>query len=67
MIGYLQEIVEAFPFDLLSKALTSAGCHLFDKDKYGILLDNEKSKIFHQVVAKVLWAAMRVRPDLLAT
>jgi uncharacterized protein YegL len=47
--------------------VTPAGPHLFDKDKDGILLDNEKSKIFHQVVAKVLWAAVRVQPDLLTT
>jgi hypothetical protein len=53
MIGYLQEIVEEFPFDLLNKAVTPAGPHLFDKDEDGILLDNEKSKIFHQVCAAV--------------
>jgi hypothetical protein len=65
IIGYLQEIVEEYPFDLSNKAVTPAGPHLFDKDEDSILLNNEKSKIFNQVVAKVLWAAMRVRPDLL--
>jgi hypothetical protein len=67
MIEYLQEIVEEFPFDLLNKAVTPTGPYLFDKDEDSILLNNEKSKIFHQMVAKVLWAAMRVRPDLLTT
>jgi hypothetical protein len=52
MIGYLQEILEEFPFDLLNKAVTPASPHLFDKDEDSILLNNEKIKIFHQVVAK---------------
>jgi hypothetical protein len=65
MVGYLHEIVEEFPYEIAGKVATPAAPHLFDKDENGIPLSADDSKIFHQVVAKVLWAATRVRPDLL--
>jgi hypothetical protein len=67
MIGYLQEIIEEFPYEIVGKVSTPAAPHLFDKDENGTRLNADESKIFHQVVAKVLWAATRVRPDLLTT
>jgi len=66
-IGYLHEIVDEFPYGVPAKASTPAAPYLFDKDDNGNLLGAEESKIFHQTVAKTLWAATRVRPDLLTT
>jgi hypothetical protein len=40
---------------------------LFNKDDNTVALNPDGTKIFHQIVAKVLWAATRVRPDLLTT
>jgi hypothetical protein len=65
MVGYLHEIVEEFPYEIGGKATTPASPHLFDKDDDAVALTSDDAKIFHQVVAKVLWAATRVRPDLL--
>jgi hypothetical protein len=66
MLGYLQEIIDEFPFEITSKTVsTPAAPYLFDKDKNAKLLNPAYIKIFHHVVAKVLWAAIRVRPDLL--
>jgi hypothetical protein len=68
MTGYLHEIIDEFPFEIMGKVVsTPAAPHLFDKDKDAIPLDTNKARIFHQVVAKTLWAAIRVRPDLLTT
>jgi hypothetical protein len=68
MTGYRHDIVDVFPFEIMGKAAsTPATPHLFDKDKNAIPLDASKTKIFHQIVAKILWAAIRVCPDLLAT
>jgi hypothetical protein len=36
-------------------------------DTDGTPLNSDDTKIFHQVVAKVLWAATRLRPDVLTT
>jgi hypothetical protein len=57
--GYLHEIVDGFPFEIMGKtASRPAAPHLFDKDKNAIPLDASKMKIFHQIVAKILWAAI---------
>jgi hypothetical protein len=65
LVGYLHEIVEEFPHEIGGKATTPADLHLFDKDDDAVALISNDAKIFHQVVAKVLWAATRVCPDLL--
>ena len=65
MVGYLHEIVEEFPYEIVGKVTTPAAPHLFDKDKNAVALNSNNAKVFHQIVAKVLWASIRVRPDLL--
>jgi hypothetical protein len=68
MVGYLHEIINEFPFEIMGKIVsTPAAPHLFDKDRGAPPLNPTKAKQFYQVVAKVLWAAIRVRPDLLTT
>ena len=65
MVGYLHEIVDKFPFEIMGKIVaTPAAPHPFDKDKDATLLDPTKAQI---LVAKVLWDATRAPPDLLTT
>ena len=65
MVPYLQEILDEFPDDWGKPVSTPAANHLFDEQEDSVLLDEEKSKTYHHVVAKMLWAALRARPDLL--
>jgi hypothetical protein len=59
MTGYLHKIVDEFQFEIMGKtASTPAAPHLFDKDKNTIPLDASKTKIFHQIVAKILWSTI---------
>jgi hypothetical protein len=68
MTGYLYKIVDEFAFEIMGKTVsTPAAPHLFDKDKNATPLDVSKTKIFHQIDAKILWAAIQVCPDLLTT
>ena len=65
MVGYLHEIVDKFPFENMGKIVTTpAAPHPFDKDKDTTLLDPTKAQI---LLDKVLWAAIRTRPDYLTT
>jgi len=65
MVPYLQEIIEEFPEDLGKAAATPAASYLFDESENPVLLSEERARVFHHTVAKILWAAMRARPDLL--
>jgi hypothetical protein len=65
MIPYLQEIIDEFPDDLGKEVSTPAASHLFDESDNPVLLGADAAKVFHHTVAKVLWAALRARPDLL--
>jgi hypothetical protein len=65
IVGYLHEIIDEFPFEFMGGKVSTPAPHLFEKDKDATPLDTTKAKAFHQVVAKVLWAATHVRPDLL--
>jgi hypothetical protein len=57
MVGYLREIVEEFPYNIVGKVTTPAAPHLFDKEDNAVALASDDTKIFHQTMAKVLWAA----------
>jgi hypothetical protein len=55
MIPYLQEIMDEFLDPLVSKVNTPAALHSFEENENAALLDDEKKRIFHHTVAKVLW------------
>jgi Endomembrane protein 70 len=61
MVGYLHEIVEEFSYEIAGKVAAPVAPHLFDKDESGTPLSIDHSKIFHQVVAKVLKSYSRFR------
>jgi hypothetical protein len=65
MVPYLQELVDEFPNKISSPASTPAAVHLFEEAVNPVLLDREKAKVFHHIVAKTIWAALRAHPDLL--
>jgi hypothetical protein len=65
MIPYLQEITDEFPEEYPKGAKTPAAAHLFTESDDPILLAEPKAKVYHHTVAKILWAGLRARPDLL--
>jgi hypothetical protein len=64
MIPYFQEIVDEFPEILDNPESTPAGIRLFDESYNPILSDEEATKMFRHVVAKILWGEIHARPDL---
>ena len=66
MIPYMQEIVDEYPEDLGNRsAKTPAAACLFDINPEPTYLPKEKADQFHHIVAKLLWASLRARPDIL--
>ena len=65
MIDYLENMLEDLPADMRGVATTPAANHLFDVNtKNPIYLDEEKSGLFHHVVANTLFLCKRARPDV---
>ena len=65
MLNYLKEIIDDFPGELMASANTPANSNLFEDGNESPLLCEKEAKLFHHIVAKVLWASIRARPDLL--
>jgi hypothetical protein len=65
MPNYEEEILAECPEELLGRGVTTpASLHLFDTDDEAPKLSEEKSEIFHHLVAKLLYMCKRTRPDL---
>ena len=67
MIDYLKECIIALGEDCSAAANTPAGSRIFDSDPDGTLLNENKRKTLHSIVAKLLFVAMRSRPDIQVT
>ena len=65
MDGYVKEILSGY--DVKGYAVTPATNDLFDINKFNSLLNQQDKDIFHSRVAKLLYLAKRVRPDLLVS
>ena len=66
MIPYMKEIVDDYPDDLSGRTeKTPAATRLFDVNPEPVYLPKVKADIFHRTVAKLLWASLRARPDIL--
>ena len=65
MFDYLEDMIVKCP-DNLKKATSffPANDNLFKLDKNSPWLDNEKSDLFHQITARLLFAAKQARPDI---
>jgi hypothetical protein len=64
MKDYIQECIDEFPEDTSSPVTTPASNRLFDVNDNATPLDESRSALFHQNVAKLLWVTKRVRPDI---
>ena len=64
MVDYIKSIIADMPKDMEGKAKTPAGCHLFKVNDNPVLLDKEKSVIFHRMVMQLLYLCQRGRPDV---
>ena len=60
----LLEAIEAFGENIDEKVTTPASSHLFMVKKQARKLDEEKSKKFHSLVAKLLYIMIRARTYL---
>lgn len=65
MPGYINDVIEYSEVTGLSR--TPAGENLFDVDPISPLLDVDNANRFHTLVAKLMYLAKRVRPDLLCS
>ena len=66
MLPYMQEIISEYTkYSNDSKtAVTPVADHLFKIDKDAMKLDKEMGKVFHNFVAKCLFATKKARPDI---
>jgi len=67
MQPYLQEALEAFPEETTKKVSTPAADHLYTVNPKAKKLPEPLRETFHHIVAKLLFAATRGRPDLQPT
>ena len=67
MKSYLIECIEAFGEGINSVAKTPAQKSLLDVDDMSPRLDQEKSDLYHHIVAKLLHVSKRARLDILPT
>ena len=65
MSGYEEDVSRHF--EVKGAAATPATNTLFEVDEGANALDGNRSMIFHSKVAKLLYLALRVRPDILTT
>jgi hypothetical protein len=64
MKDYIVGMLNELPNDMSGEAFTAAPDHLFDVNSDNpIILDTEKSVMFHHNVAKLLFLCKRARPD----
>ena len=65
MKSYLIEAIEECGMSIKRQASTPATRSLFDVDTVSEPLDTDKAERFHRIVAKLLYVAIRGRPDIL--
>ena len=64
MKHYLEEAIEAFPDHLTDDVHTPAASHIFNVNHKSEKLPEEKRQILHSIVAKLLYVAIKGRPDI---
>ena len=67
MQDYLKECVQEFPEDIDKSVTTPAALHLFEVNNETKKLCDKDMEIFHKIVAKLLFACKRARPDIQTT
>ena len=64
MTEYLSKVIADFPEEIIGKAATPAGDHLFKVRDEGRRLNDEQADAFHHTVYQLLFAANRARRDI---
>jgi hypothetical protein len=64
MYDYIGECIDDFPDNITKISSTPAAAHLFEVNDECQKLNDEQSEIFHKIVAKLLFACKRARPDI---
>ena len=65
MFNYLKDIIVECPDDLKkATSIFPANNNLFKLNKDSPRFDNKTSNLFHQITARLLFAAKRARPDI---
>ena len=64
MHDYLKECIAEFPEDVSKSTTSPASSHLFEVNDESKALDPSKMETFHKIVAKLLFACKRARPDI---
>jgi hypothetical protein len=65
MSGYIKELLKDLNED--REVSTPYGNYLFEIDANSDLLSSEEKENFHSTVARIMYLAKRVRPDILTT
>ena len=65
MKNYLKEAIQESGLNISKAVATPANRELFEVDEAAPRLPNTESEAFHRVTAKLLYVALRARPDLL--
>ena len=60
----MKNVLAELPEGFSGTAVTPAGVHLFDVDENAEKLNSKDAELFHHVVAQLLFACKRGRPDL---
>lgn len=64
MEDYLKDAIDEFPDPLTRNASTPASPYLFEVSNTTSKLNEEKAKVFHRIVAMLLFVSKRGRPDI---
>jgi hypothetical protein len=64
MMQYISKVIAAIPEEIVGKAATPAGDHLFKIRKNGLKLYEKQAYAFHHMVYQLLFAANHARRDI---
>ena len=67
MMDYILECIDEFPEEINKGVTSPAMAHLFNVDIECTPLTPDKMEVFHKIVAKLLFACKRARPDIQTT
>jgi hypothetical protein len=65
MVDYIKKMIEDFPEDTTATATTPAALHLFEVRDDAEKLSEDLAIIFHNLVARGLFACKQARPDIM--
>ena len=64
MKEYIEKMLKETPYDMEGSAMTPAAIHLINTNDGAVKLSEDKSQLFHHIVAKLLYLCRRTRQDI---